>query len=215
MKNHQPIPMFDYQKQELFGNFPTLYTTNPTIECSVGVVSLIDIFSTLLEARSKEVYIDEIKVDYGMLLIKVEGYKPQDGDYIFGLTNLTACLSHLICENCGNKGLIFNCPGTMNPRCDLHGGFPFDNSRREIDPNLPFSLDHMGLAWSEMISDFYLKLVMHTNINDMPEVVINKVEKKSGKLVIDFTGGNEIAHGMLDLLLAYTSITDDKTGDLI
>jgi len=76
-------------------------------------------------------------------------------------------------------------------------------------------LDHMGLAWSEMISDFYLKLVMHTNINDMPEVVINKVEKKSGKLVIDFTGGNEIAYGMFDLLLAYTSITDEKTGNLI
>jgi|GEM_PF-5736198 len=214
MKN-QTSPILDYQKQDLFINFPNLYSSSPNIGCGVGLFNIIDIFSTLLEARSKEARINEIKVESGMMLISLEGFKQEDNDYIFGLTNLAATLSQLICENCGNKGLILNCPETLNPRCDLHGGFPFDDSRREIDPNLPFSLDHMGLAWSEMISDFYLKLVMHTKINDMPEAVINKVENKAGKLSIDLSGGNEISHGMLDLLIAYTSITNEKTGGLI
>jgi len=214
MKN-QTSSIFDYQKQDLFISYPNLYTNSPNIDCGVGLFNLVDIFSTLLEARSKEAHINEIKVESGILLITVEDFKQEDNDYIFGLTNLAATLAQLICESCGNKGLILNCPGTLNPRCDLHGGFPFDDSRREIAPNLPFILDHIGLAWSEMISDFYIKLVMHTNINDMPKVVINKVGKKKGKLVIDFSGGNEIAHGMLDLLIAYTSITNEKTGDLV
>jgi hypothetical protein len=92
---------------------------------------------------------------------------------------------------------------------------PLNLSRPEIAPNLPFSLGNIGVAWSEMISNFYLQILMHIRENQMPMVSINKIKKRNKKLVIEYIGGDETTLGMVDLLVAYTSLTDENTGDLI
>ena len=124
-------------------------------------------------------------------------------------------LSELICEQCGNRGYIYNCPGIINSRCEVHGGYPIGQSRSEISPLVPFNLHHIGVAWSEMISNFYLQIMMHVRENKMPPVIFNSIETRDGQLVIDFSGGDETTRGSVDLLLAYTLLIDEDTGYLL
>ncbi|MEY3788087.1 MAG: hypothetical protein RIQ94_745 [Pseudomonadota bacterium] len=202
-------------EQYLLNKYPSIYQLNSKIECKSGWFALIDVFSEKLVFHSKKAYVTVAKESYGHLSLEVEGYLPEDYYYIFGLTNMAYSLSELICEQCGSRGLLFNCPGIIQPRCDIHGGLPLNLSRPEIAPNLPFSLGNIGVAWSEMISNFYLQILMHIRENQMPMVSIKKIKKKNNKLVIEFVGGDETTLGMVDLLVAYTYLTDENTGDLI
>ena len=202
-------------EQYLINKYPSLYCSNFKIECATGWFALIDIFSERLVSRSKEAYVINVKEEYGQLSFTVEGYLQRDYHYIFGLTNMAHSLSELICDQCGNKGYLFNCPGIIVPRCDIHGGFPLILSKPEIAPNLPFSLGNIGVAWGEMISNFYLLIVMHIRENEMPNVLFKYIKKRNKKLVIEFIGGDETTLGMIDLLVAYTSLTDENTGDCI
>jgi hypothetical protein len=202
-------------EQYLITKYPSLYRSNFKIECGTGWFAIIDIFSEKLVSHSKEAYVTVAKEKYGQLSLEVKGYLPEDYYYIFGLTNMAYSLSELICEQCGNRGYLYNCPGIIKPRCDIHGGFPLNLSRPEIAPNLPFSLGNIGVAWSEMISNFYLQTLMHIRENQMPDVSFKSIETINEKLVIEFIGGDETTLGMVDLLIAYTSITDINSGNLI
>lgn len=202
-------------EQYLITKYPSLYRSNFKIECGTGWFAIIDIFSEKLVSRSKEAYVTVAKEKYGQLFLDVKGYLPNEYYYIFGLTNMAYSLSELICEQCGNRGYLYNCPEIIQPRCNLHGGFPLNFSRPEIFPNLPFCLSTIGVAWSEMISNFYMQISMHIRDNQMPSVSFKNINKMNKKLAIKFIGGDETTIGMVDLLVAYTSITDENTGMLI
>jgi hypothetical protein len=207
--------MHERLEEYLLNKYPALNRPNFKIECEPGWFALIDVFSEKLISRSNEAYVTAAKEKYGQLFLEVEGYLLEDYYYIFGLTNMSYSLSQLICDQCGNRGYLFNCPGIIQPRCDIHGGFPLNLSRPEISPDLPFDLSYIGVAWREMISDFYLQILMHIRDNQMPSVSFKSIEKINEKLVIEFIGGDETTLGMVDLLMAYTSITDENTGNLI
>jgi len=207
--------MHERLEEYLLTKSPSLYRQNFKVECESGWFALIDIFSEKLVSHSKEAYVTATKEKYGQLFLEVEGYQLDDYYYIFGLTNMAYSLSQLICEQCGNRGYLFNCPGIIQPRCNLHGGLPLNLSRPEISPDLPFSLSNVGVAWSEMISIVYLQILMHIRENGMPNVSFKNINKMNKKLVIEFIGGDETTIGMVDLLVAYTSITDENTGMLI
>lgn len=202
-------------EQYLITKYPSLYRPNFKIECGTGLFAIIDIFSEKLVSRSKNAYVTAAKETYGQLFLEVKGHLPEDYYYIFGLTNLAYSLSQLICDQCGNRGYLFNCPGIIQPRCNLYGGLPLNLSRPEISPDLPFSLSNIGVAWSEMISIVYLQILMHIRENGMPNVSFKNINKMNKKLVIEFIGGDETTVGMFDLLVAYTSLTDENTGVLI
>ena len=195
--------------------YPSLYRSNFKIECAAGWFALIDIFSKQVISRSKEAYVTNAKEKYGQLFLEVEGYLPHDYYYIFGLTNMAWSLSELICDQCGNRGYLYNCPEIIQPRCAIHGGLPLNLSRPEISPNLPFNLSYIGVAWREMISNFYMQILRHIRENEMPKVSFKNIKKMNNKLVIEFVGGDETTLGMVNLLLAYTYITDENTGDCI
>lgn len=209
-------------KLSLINKYPTLYkraNSNNSVfsefNCGEGWFRLIETLSKLIVSRSKNTFALHVREKFGHLSTKFQGYSNSDYFYIFGLTNMAYSLSELICDQCGNRGYLFNCPGTINPRCETHDGFPLDFSRPEISPHLPFNLNNIGVAWSEMISNFYQQILIHVRENKMPEVIINGIGKRGGQLYIDFSGGDETVDGMIDLLVAYTSITDEMTGDLI
>ena len=202
-------------EQYLITKYPSLYRQNFKIECGTGWFAIIDIFSEKLVSRSKKAYVTAAKETYGQLFLEVKGHLPEDYYYIFGLTNMAYSLSQLICDQCGNRGYLFNCPGIIQPRCNLHGGFSLNSSRPEVSPDLPFSLSNVGVVWREMISNCYLQILMHIRENGMSNVSFKNINKMNSKLVIEFIGGDETTIGMVDLLVAYTSITDENTGMLI
>ena len=75
-------------EQSLINKFPSLYNKNSKFECENGWLTLIETFSELIVARSKETFLVHAKEEYGQLLIEVSGYQPKDYFYIFGLTNI-------------------------------------------------------------------------------------------------------------------------------
>ncbi len=198
----------------LINKCPSLYSPEFIFECGNGWGPLIDVFSKLLISYSGNTIIEHARERYGHFLIKV-AYSDEDYFYDFGLTNMAFSLSELICEQRGNRGYIYNCPGIVDPRCEVHGSDPIGQLRLEISPLVPFNLNHIGVAWSEMISNFYLQIMMHVRENKMPPVIFNSIETRDGQLVIDFSGGDETTLGSVNLLLAYTLLIDEDTGYLL
>jgi len=200
----------------LINKYPSLYSLEFIFECGDGWLPLIDVFSSLLISCSENTIIEYVKEECGHLSIQLNGYSDADYFYVFGLSSMAYSLSELICDQCGNRGYIYNCSGIINSRCEVHGGYPIGQSRSEISPHVPFNLNHIGVAWSEIISNLYLHVVFHVRENKMPPVTFNSIETRDGQLVIDFSGGgDEAMQGTVDLLLAYTLLIDEYTGKLL
>jgi len=206
----------------LINKYPSLYKQKcdgelifSGFDCGNGWFMLIDKLSELMVDRSKDVHSGYVGEKNGYLFTISGGCSEDDCSYIFGLINMAISLSELVCDQCGNRAHLFNCPDIISPRCEAHGGFPLDWSRSKISPDLPFNLSHIGVAWKEMVSTFYLQNEIWSKDNNIPQVIFNRIGKRNGKLYIEFTGGDDTADGMLNLLLAYTAITDENTGDIL
>lgn len=203
----------------LHQEYPTLYTNRPNskktvFECGDGWFTLIDTVSDLIVKRSSITFIEQIKGTYGSLSVNISGYAPADYDYIFGIASMSYWLSQIICEKCARKGTMFNTFG-VTARCELH-----DNGHRhhilcDETADLPFQMKISGSMWRLMILEFYHLIQLHIESNDMPNVDIRCADKVNDKLSIEFTGGDEVTHGMLALLSAYAARIDEKTGDVL
>ncbi len=204
----------------LINKYPTLFQTQlkdspiPVFagcSCGDGWFTLIDILSELIVARSQEAVATHVKINrLGYLIFRTAGYDDRkDYNYIFGLINMAYSLSELLCEECGENG--YQCINST-AKCEQHGGVYLHFEKL---PKPPFAITGIGTMWSNMLINLYHQIDMHVKTNGMPKVTYHCVEKRDGKLVIDYGGGDDTTHAMVALLLSYAAKVDEETGKIL
>lgn len=183
-----------------------------SVSCDDGWFHIIDVLSALIVDYYPDAIAILIKEKYGTLRFHLANYPKED--YLLGLINMVDSLSEITCEKCGNKGCIYY-DNWVRVRCRKHKEL-HEHKKEVINMNLlPFDPNTIGGMWSEMIALLLRDIKMHEEHNQMPLVNFTKFEAIAGKLSIEYTGGNRITHGMVDLLIKYANTVDPKTAEII
>lgn len=69
----------------------------------------------------------------------------------------------------------------------------------------------LGAAWTRLAAILKESADRHTEKNSMPAAAF-QINKKSGRLVIIFTGGNLKTAGMVDIIVHYANRIDECSG---
>ena len=198
--------------QQLHDKYPSLYRDKNTnkvicgIACEDGWLLLIDVLSDLIVGRSTDIKAGQIKEKFGGLRFYVDGCKKKDIDYILGVITMSEIISMFVCEICclkgAKRGIYSN-----STRCELHSDEPEQPEHREVD--LPFEVHGIGKMWLKMVTNFYRYIEMNRHIHK--NLVITKVAKEDGRLVVEIDGGNDITYAMVKMLLAYANKIDEHS----
>ena len=207
-------------KKILQEKYPTLYggrtidiDTLPIksgLSVGDGWFYLIDVLSELIVENHSAAVAAQIKEKFGTLRFYLRKYPKQLG-YVFGLTNIAQSLSEIICEECGKHGAMY-CDDWVCVRCEEHK-ISDQYKKQTVNINgLPFDTDVIGVMRSEMISLLFRQIKMHVDHNSMPTVNFKKIENTDGKLSIEYSGGNDVTRGMVDLLVKYANNENSQSG---
>ena len=207
-------------KKILQEKYPVLYGVRAIkinalpIKCGLSVGDgwfyLIDVLSELIVENNPAAVAAQIKEKFGTLRFYLRKYPKQLG-YVFGLTNIAQSLSEIICEECGKHGAMY-CDDWVCVRCEEHK-ISGQYKKQTININgLSFDTNAIGVMRSEMISLLFRQIKMHVNYNSMPHVIFKKIERTDGKLSIEYSGGNDVTRGMVDLLIKYANNENSQSG---
>ncbi|GAW86970.1 conserved hypothetical protein [Bathymodiolus platifrons methanotrophic gill symbiont] len=204
----------------LFKKFSALYsakqeTFHPIqFDCDDGWYCLAETLSELVVKRSLMIKVAKVVNKQGRLQFYFSNFEIKDRDFIAGATKMAFILSGIVCTECAEKGEMFN-GNSITSRCPVHSGaaLPFIKRRPIIE--LPISTDDIGKMWQSMIIKLYQQVQDNQKRKEMPEVVFTKFTTVNDTLHIEYTGGDEVTHGMVMFILAYALKIDKDTGQII
>jgi hypothetical protein len=205
--------------EQLCQSYPSLYRgrhnkTVPTLmgrgfECADGWYTLICVVSELLTKHNPEIYAVQVKEKFGGLRFYHDGCD----DYTLGVQMTAETLSSYICEICGAPGFLNDNEGWWSTRCDAHASGHLDSENQDVDISGVAELG-LGAAWSRLAAILKNSAAWHTEKNGMPEAEF-QIAKENGHLIIQFTGGNLMTAGMVDLIAHYANRIDENTGLIV
>jgi len=181
--------------------------------CPSGWFLIVNTVLELMINPPSKVMVTKIEEVKGSLLITYTASSNEDSDYVFGLCDMAKLISKTACEICGQQGQMLQ-NDNLAARCSVHNELSFNYEETDSFKNPPFDVNKLGKRWGQMISTLYERVLALTNDGSMPDVKFNRVIKENGKLCIDYCGGNEVTHGMVDLLLLYSLKIDADTGQV-
>lgn len=176
-------------------------------ECGDGWFTLIDVISGLLIKHDPDIFAMQVKEKSGSLRFYHSGGK--DG-YALGIEMTAEILSKMICEVCGAPALLNNDSSFWATRCAEHTSEYLLSDDLQIDTSSVANLD-LGKAWSQIVVMLQESADFHSKQNGMPEATF-QISKENGKLVIKFTGGDEMTSGMVDIVAGYANRIDEHAG---
>jgi hypothetical protein len=202
--------------KRLCQRYPGLYRGrhNPTertlmgrgFECGDGWYTLIEVISDLLTAHNPETCAIQIKEKFGGLRF----YHTSGDDYTLGVEMTAGTLSSSICEICGAPGFLNDEDGWRSTRCDAHARENRDTDHLDVDKSCVADLG-LGDAWSRLVVILQASAEWHTEKNGMPEAKF-QMAKENSRLRIQWTGGNRVTGGIVDLIAHYANRIDEHTG---
>mgnify|MGYP000329473407 CR=1 FL=1 len=202
----------------LFTTHPSLYKSRDTtlmhfgFSCGDGWFELINTLSALITKRTHHVIASQVKEKFGQLRFYFKNHEEHDSDYIYGLTIMAEILSSLICDKCSLAGDLYF-KGYVCTRCKKHK--PADAVFTKESVNLPFDTRNIGTMWKKCIDATLQFILINSNGIGCPNLIITGIKKDhQEQMLLEFTGGNEITKGMIEMLLAYSNKIDHETGDL-
>ena len=213
----------------LIKKYPTLYqprkypleriATPFRFKCGDGWYALIDTLSELLVERFPGAISEGVlRDDEGTFLLLLSRYDIESYEYIYNQVDMATMLSEIICEKCAKKGTIQYFGGELTPICDEHTIQHKDtnSSGDGFDYTAPlFNIEGMGTMWYAMITLLFRKINKRSNYLKDPMVTFKRIDKKGGQLHIEFTGGDEVTHGQVELLVTYANKIDEETGEVL
>jgi len=191
-----------------------LSESHEIFRCPSGWFLIVNTVLELIIDISSEARVTQIEEENGSLLITYIAPSNEDSDYVFGLCDMAKLISQTACEICGQQGQMLK-NHTLAARCSAHNGLSFSYEETDSFKKPPFNVNKLGKRWGQMINTLYERVLALKNDGSMPDVKFNQVIKENGKLCIDYCGGNEVTHGMVDLLLLYSLKIDADTGQVI
>jgi hypothetical protein len=202
--------------ERLCQRYPGLYRGrhNPTertlmgrgFECGDGWYTLIEVISDLLTTHNPETYAVQVKEKFGGLRF----YHSDRDDYTLGIEMTAGTLSSSICEICGAPGFLNDEAGWWSTRCEEHASGHLDSENHDVDISDVADLG-LGAAWSRLAAILQASAEWHTEKNGMPEAKF-QIAKENRRLRIQWTGGNRMTAGMVDLIAHYANRIDENTG---
>ena len=89
-------------------------------------------------------------------------------------------------------------------------------SRQQLRARYPAILAHASLSycdgWAGIMEALCERLQFHADHNAMPPVEITQAKEKHGELSVLFSGGNDHAHGLVDMAEALSARTCELCG---
>ena len=190
-----------------------LSESHEIFSCPSGWFLIVNSVLELIIDVSSEVWVTQIEEENGSLLITYTAPSSEDCDYVFGLCDMAKLISQTACEICGQQGQMLQ-NDNLAARCSVHNELSFNYEETDSFKNPPFDVNKLGKRWGQMISTLYERVLALKHDGSMPDVKFNQVIKENGELCIDYCGGNEVTHGMVDLLLLYSLKIDADTGQV-
>lgn len=202
-------------KNRLYEKYPMLYReiykstmVNDGFGSGDGWYTLLNTLSAFIVERDPEAVFSDITKDYcGRLQAYMYIYNvDEDHDYICAVIGMASRLSNIICEKCGKYELA----------CKEH--YP-DRQNENVEwPNkieLPLKFKNLGKMWHEMSRIVYESVSKCTKAYKLPCVNFERIEIKTGKLVIKISGGTKPFEAGLNFLLTYANMVDPDTGEIL
>lgn len=177
-------------QEQLFEDYPSLYRDRENtlmkygISCGDGWYPLLDEASRLLSSHDTEMKAEQVKEKFGQLRFYLSG----GGEYGRGVVMAAGFISGLVCDVCGKAGVLFNRGGYVSTKCKEHG-----NSVSGEPLDLPLAI----------VGKLLESCRWNTEHNGMPEAILDISHED--RLVIELNGGDEMAHGMVDMVITYVN----------
>jgi hypothetical protein len=214
--DEETITMNKELDERLCQRYPGLYRGrhNPTertlmgrgFACGDGWYTLIDVISALLTTHDPETCAIQVKEKFGGLRF----YHTSADDYTLGVEMAAGTLSSYICEICGAPGCLNDEAGWRSTRCGAHARENRDTYHLDVDRSRVADL-RLGDAWSRLAAILQASAEWHTKKNGMPKAKF-QMAKENSRLRIQWTGGNRMTAGMVDLITHYANRIDENTG---
>ncbi|QPK62564.1 hypothetical protein IVG45_17170 [Methylomonas sp. LL1] len=176
--------------------------------CEDGWFTLIDVISELLTKHNPDVFAIHIKEKLGSLIF----CNSDTSDYSVGVEMAADRVSKYVCEICGALGVLnHNENGWLATRCDEHKSENSATDNCDLDLSDVANLK-MGKAWSRLAAILQELADWFTAHNRMPAAYFFINIDKKGQLNIQYSRGNEITRGMVDLIVGYANRIDQDSG---
>lgn len=204
--------------KKLFQVFPGLFKTrNPpqypldlwSIQCGDGWYELVHSIAALLTRHNLAIEAHQVKEKFAGLRFY---YAPTD-QYARGVVGMAEYLSFQICEACGTPGVMWNQNGYFITWCEQHKNKKCQPAGKDWLEDST-EMEGIGSGWLRLIVG--LKEIIAWNVENNHMLPVDLAFKKGdGQLRIEFSGGDEAAHGMVDLVNHYLNKIDEQSGRLL